>query len=414
MDEPTTSTARSTSPGGIDPGRLAASTPVLVARLHEEIAASGPITLARFMERALYEPGIGYYRAAARRPGREGDFLTAPETHPFFGFALARQIEECWERLGRPDPFVIREYGPGMGTLAYDILAALATYHPEAAASTRYRLCDVNAHRLDEALAAMAEVGLGEIVTAETPAAAAASPIEGVVLANEVADALPCHQVVVRDGALRERFVAWGDAAGWFTLVEGDLSPALAAFEPVARLAAEGVDIAALPDGSVLELCPAAADWIAEAGNGLRRGYALVIDYGYPAPELYSGHRLGGLLRGSREHTVTADPLEAVGEQDLTAHVDFSLLMDAARAAGMAVAGLTTQGDALAALGLGDFLVAMQQEEGITLEDYYKAQAAVMRLIDPAGMGRFRLLGLAKEAPVTPPLRAFAPGGPFF
>lgn len=399
---------------GIDPDRLGGSNPVLVARLHEEIATGGPITIARFMERALYEPAIGYYRAPARRPGREGDFLTAPETHPFFGFSLARQIAECWERLERPDPFTIREYGPGMGTLAYDILAALATDHPAVAATAQYRLCDVNAHRLREALAAMEEVGLGEVVQAETPEEAARTPVTGVALANEVADALPCHQVVVRGGALRERFVGWDAKAGWFALEEGAISPELAAFDPVASLAAEGVDVRALPEGAVLELCPAAAAWIREVGAGLERGYALILDYGYPGPELYAGHRLAGLLRGYREHAVTADPLAAIGEQDLTAHVDFSLLMDAATGTGMAVAGLTTQGDALAALGLGDFLLAMQGDAEVSLDEYYQTQAAVLRLIDPGGMGRFRLLGLAKDAPIVPPLRAFTPPAGLF
>ncbi|MGC4106846.1 MAG: SAM-dependent methyltransferase [Thermomicrobiales bacterium] len=394
---------------GIDAAKLAESNPVLVARLHEEIVTAGPITMARFMDRALYETTVGYYRAPARRPGREGDFLTAPETHPFFGFSIARQVAECWERLGHPDPFTIREYGPGMGTLAYDILAALATHHPEVAATTAYRLCDLNTHRMQEALAAMQEVGLGEVVSIETPDEAARTPITGVVLANEVADALPCHQVVVRDGTFRERFVDWDDGAGWFTLVEGTLSPALNAFDPAARLHAEGVSVATLPEGSVLEICPAAADWIAEVGRGLERGYALIVDYGYPAPELYAGHRLEGLLRGYRDHTVNAEPLSAIGEQDLTAHVDFTLLMDAAAAAGMTIAGLTTQADALAALGLGDFLVAMQQEGGVSLDDYYQAQAAVLRLIDPGGMGRFRVLGLAKDAPTEPPLAAFSP-----
>ncbi|MGN6032131.1 MAG: class I SAM-dependent methyltransferase [Thermomicrobiales bacterium] len=413
MDATTLSaTSRDTGNAGIDPDRLAASNPVLVARLHEEIATRGPISVARFMERALYEPAIGYYRAPARRPGREGDFLTAPETHPFFGFSLARQVAECWERLGRPDPFTIREYGPGMGTLAYDILAALATDHPEVAAATRYRLCDVNTHRLREALAAMEEVGLGEVVSLETPGEAATSPIVGVALANEVVDALPCHQVIVRNGSLRERLVGWDEAAGWFALVEGPLVPALAAYDPATRLAAEGVAVAALPEGSVLEICPAAATWIADVGRGLDRGYALIVDYGYPAPELYAGHRLEGLLRGYRDHAVTADPLDAIGEQDLTAHVDFSLLMNAAAGAGMVPCGLTTQGDALAALGLGDFLLAMQQEDDASLDDYYQAQAAVLRLIDPGGMGRFRVLGLAKDAPTEPPLRAFAVASP--
>ncbi|MGC4190460.1 MAG: SAM-dependent methyltransferase [Thermomicrobiales bacterium] len=393
---------------------LATSNPILVARLHDEIATSGPITVARFMERALYEPVVGYYRTATRRPGREGDFLTAPETHPFFGFALARQVAECWERLGQPDPFTIREYGPGMGTLAYDILAALATDHPEVAATTSYRLCDVNSHRMQEALAAMVEVGLGDVVTAETPDEAERSPITGISIANEVADALPCHQVVVRNGSLRERYIAWDEHAGWFTITEAELSPNLRAFDPAARLATEGVATERLPEGSVLEICPAAVSWIGAVARGLERGYALIVDYGYPAHELYAGHRLGGLLRGYREHTVNADPLAAIGEQDLTAHVDFTLLMDAATESGMTVVGLTTQGDALAALGLGDLLVAMQREEGVSLDEYYQAQAAVLRLIDPGGMGRFQMLALAKDAPTEPPLRLLTTAMPAF
>lgn len=380
----------------------------LVRTLRAEIAANGPLSLARFMDVALYDPEHGYYTTATRRPGRSGDFLTAPETHPFFGFTIARQVAECWERLGRPAPFVIREYGPGMGTLAYDILVALTTDHPDLAAVVHYRLCDLNAHRMTDALAAMEEVGFGAIVTGESPEEATTSPIVGVVLANEVADALPCHQVAIRDGMLRERFITWDDATGWFAWTESDLSPALAEDNPVARLAGEGVSVTDLPDGSLLEICPAATDWIGEVAAGLERGYAFVIDYGYPAAELYSGHRLSGLLRGYRDHAVTDDPLTAIGDQDLTAHVNFTQLINAAATQGLAIAGLTTQGDTLAALGLGDYLVALQRQDDASLEEYYQAQMAVMRLIDPAGLGRFRVLGLAKDAPILPTLRSFA------
>src|SRR4029079_8511438 len=103
----------------------------LVARIHEEIAREGPITFARFMDLALYDPDGGYYRAEAARPGRDGDFLTAPEAHPIFGAALARAVADAWDRLGRPDPFVLREYGAGTGTLALAILDTLATDRPD-------------------------------------------------------------------------------------------------------------------------------------------------------------------------------------------------------------------------------------------------------------------------------------------
>src|SRR6478735_11818078 len=146
---------------------LAESSPLIVARLWDEIATGGPITFARFMDVALYDPEAGYYRATERRPGRGGDFLTAPEATPLFGIAVSRQIAECWERLGSPAQFVVREYGAGVGGFAYDILAGLSEASPGAFAAIEYRLVDVNEAVLAEALAAMAQVGLSAKVEAE-------------------------------------------------------------------------------------------------------------------------------------------------------------------------------------------------------------------------------------------------------
>jgi SAM-dependent MidA family methyltransferase len=153
---------------------------------------------------------------------------------------------------------------------------------------------------------------------------------------------------------------------------------------------------------------PAAAAWAGQLARRLERGYAFVIDYGYPAPELYAGHRLGGLLRVYREHEVTDSPYDAVGEQDLTAHVDFSLLSEAAAMTEMAEIGLAAQSDFLANAGLGQLLVNLQQDPTTAVDEYYRAQAAVFRLIDPGGMGRFRVLGLAKGVSLEPPLQGFA------
>ncbi|HET7093160.1 MAG TPA: SAM-dependent methyltransferase, partial [Thermomicrobiales bacterium] len=150
----------------------------------------GRITFARFMELALYHPDHGYYLRPERRPGRGGDFLTAPETHPFFGVTLARQIVDCWDLLGRPAPFTIREYGAGVGGLAYDILVGLSREAPELLPNLRYRMIEPNRAQRGQALAALAEVGFGHIAAAEAPEPAA-GPIVGVALANEVADALP-------------------------------------------------------------------------------------------------------------------------------------------------------------------------------------------------------------------------------
>src|SRR5690606_35878644 len=134
----------------------------------------------------------------------------------------------------------------------------------------------------------------------------------------------------------------------------------------------------------------------------------LIIDYGYPAAELYSEHRLESTLRIYSEHTVTDKPYEGVGERDMTAHVDFTRLTKIATESGLEVAGLATQADFLANAGLGELLVSLQQQPDMALDEYYRAQASVFRLIDPGGMGRFRVLGLARNAPVDPPLRGFS------
>jgi SAM-dependent MidA family methyltransferase len=357
------------------------------------------------MELALYHPVWGYYRSARRRPGRPGDFLTAPEAHPFFGIALARQIAECWERLGRPHPFVVREYGAGIGGLAWDVIAGLTAEAPACRAALAYRLVESNPHRLRQALEAFAAEGMPDLVRGESvpdDPDAALDPIIGVVLANEVADAFGVHRLLWRDGRLREGWVIWTGAG--FAEEVGDLSPAAAASAPETMLHDHGIT---LSEGDRIEISPAASRWFATAARGLERGYTIVIDYGYPAPELYRAHRLLGTVRAYREHTVDDDPFAHVGEQDLTAHVDFSALRRAGEDAGLNFAGQTTQGAFLASLDMGNLLVALGRDPSTTLPDYLAAQAAVARLIDPGGMGRFGVLVMARDAPVSPPLRGF-------
>jgi SAM-dependent MidA family methyltransferase len=259
---------------------------------------------------------------------------------------------------------------------------------------------------LAQALAAMEEVGLGHLVSAEDRDAEL-EPITGVVLANEVADAFPVHRLVMRGGEPRERFVTWGD--DWFAEVEG--TPSAEALQAFQALLAEGIHFG---EGDAADVNPAAATWFTNACRGLERGYAIVIDYGYAANELYKAHRLEGTVRGYYGHTVTDDPYIRIGEQDLTAHVDFTALQRAGESAGMTLAGLTTQGAFLASLGLGDLLVQLQQDVTASVADYLVAQAAVYCLIDPGGLGRFGVLLTAKNAPVEPSLRGMAVKAPGF
>ena len=380
----------------------------LIADIRAEIDERGPLTFARFMEFALYHPVNGYYMSPDRRPGRGGDFLTAPEMHPLFGLAIARYILACWDRLDRPDPFTIREYGSGIGGLAYDIIAGVLHDRPEIRPALRYRLNEINRHRSRQALAAMRDAGLGDIVSSDpVETGSPVEPITGVAIANEVADALPVHRLFWDGAAFGEYRVEWNDAQERFVEVAGELSEEVIALDLPRYLDRHGIDPSSWPAGARIEVAPAVERWMEDVGTGLGRGYALIVDYGYPAAELYRDHRLEGTLRAYREHGVTDDPFSHVGTQDLTAHVDFSRLTDAAIRAGFTVLGLTTQADFLADVGLGDLLLSMQRQPDTAVEEYYRAQAAVFRLIDPAGMGRFRVLGMARNAPLAPPLPGF-------
>jgi SAM-dependent MidA family methyltransferase len=373
--------------------------PALLELLRHTIRHEGPITFARFMETALYHPEHGYYRQPDRKPGRGGDFITSPELHAFFGLTLARQVAEFWDQLGQPEHLVVREYGASSGGLAYDIMVGLAEKAPDVLDALDYRLVDVNTHRLDEAIAAMTETDFASHIRAEHPDDL--PPESGIVIANEVADALPIHRLIVRNGSLREIRVGL-DVKDRFTDVEGDLSPEVLDAGIPSYLTSAGIALSEMPDESELDVSPDIATWITGVARAIERGFAIVIDYGYDAPTLYQAHRLEGTVRAYYQHTVTDDPYIRVGEQDLTAHVDFTWLSRAAQQAGMHEIGLTTQGEFLTHLGLGDWLLDLQADPHGDLADYLRAQQAVFRLIDPAGLGRFRVLGLAKGFGPTP------------
>lgn len=369
----------------------------LVARIHAEIAREGPMTFARFMDLVLYDPDGGYYRAEASRPGRDGDFLTAPEAHPIFGAALARAVADVWDRLGRPDPFVLREFGAGTGTLALAILDGLARERPELATVLRYQPIEVEPRRLDTLAARLRAAGHRDaVVAAPTPTD---EPIDGMIVGNEVLDALPTHRVVMREGVLRE--VRVGSRDGAFVDVETDPSAA----DLAVRLGAERVT---LVDGQRAEISLAVDRWVADAADGLARGVLLLIDYGYPAAELYDPvRRRDGTLRAYLRQRVHDDPYRHVGRQDLTAHVDMTAVERAAESAGLSHLGTTTQAEFLVGLGTETLLQAIQADPATTLEDYLAVRSALMRLLDPGAMGRFRVMAFGRDWPAGRPLAGF-------
>jgi SAM-dependent MidA family methyltransferase len=369
------------------------------------------MTFARFMELALYDPEAGYYTRSdqeAAGPGRRGDFLTAPESHPIFGWALAGHLESVWEALDRPARFVIREHGAGTGALAAGILDGMRRSGSAVLEAVRYQAIDAAPHRLGALAARLREAGLAEhLETADDRRA------PGAVLANELLDALPVHRVEgAPNGELLERYVVvqeradprggpGGEPAALGILLGAPSTPALAA-----RLAAEDIRLA---PGQPAEICLAIDAWVAEATAPLERGELLVIDYGHPAADLYRPDR-GSLLRAYQGHRVHADPFVALGRQDLTAHVDLTAVERAAAAAGLEPAGQSRQADFLAGLGAGELLVALQSDRDTTLESYLEARSALVRMLDPRATGAFAVLGFGRGLPLRARLRGFERG----
>ena len=354
--------------------------PELAERIRAEIRERGPMPFARFMDLALYDPDGGYYRSAEARPGRAGDFITAPELHPIFGELLARAVDDAWATLGRPDPFVVVEHGAGEGALAVPLLGALPEtigYHP---VEVDERRIAVLRERLSDA-----ELG-GRLVDPLT------APFEGVIVANEVLDALPVHRVRQRGGALRELAVEVG-ADDAFAEVEIDpTTPAL-----LDRLNREGIQ---LVDGQTAEIALGVDRWIRDIAASLGRGLLIVIDYGAPAVELYDPvRRRDGTLQAYVRHQLSDDPYRFVGRQDLTAHVDVTAIERAAEAAGLTPLGVTTQAEALMALGVEERLRDVQSDPRTTMEGYTLLRASLLRLLDPAAMGRFRVMVFGRGWP---------------
>lgn len=369
----------------------------LVARIREEIGRDGPMTFARFMDLALYDPDGGYYRASEPRPGRAGDFLTAPEAHPIFGRAVARVLDETWRRLGEPDRFILREYGAGTGTLASAILDGLRRDASGLGRVIAYDPVEVEPRRITAIASRLAEAGFADALV---EADQGGGPAVGVVLANEVLDALPVHRVRRRAGDLVE--VAVGLDGDRFVEVEIEpTTPALAN-----RLGSEGIE---LVDGQTAEICLALDGWVAGAAAGLAGGLLLVIDYGAPATELYDPvRRRDGTLRAYLRHRVSDDPYRHVGRQDLTAHVDVTAVERAATGAGLTHVATTTQAEFLVGAGTDQLLRAIQSDPATTLEEYLTVRSALMRLLDPAAMGRFRVMAFGRDWPTGTPLAAFA------
>ncbi len=353
--------------------------------------AGGAIPFREFMRMALYEPGLGYYAAGAAKFGIAGDFVTAPEISPLYGRCVARQIAEVLRELGSGD---VLEFGAGNGRLAVDVLHTLAD---DSTLPTRYRILEISPdlHARQQ-----------KLIRAELPAhfdrvewlERLPESFTGVVLANEVLDAMPVTVFRREERSCAEMYVAHKD--GNFRWEARSASPDSGLTATVAVLEKESGKFTV---GYTSEYNPLLKGWWRALGDCLQRGLVLIADYGYPCREYYHPQRTQGTLLCHYRHRVHDDPFLHVGLQDITASVDFTAVAESAQAAGFTAAGYSTQAHFLLSLGLAECLeeaVRVQPDSAPVLS------RQVQQLTLPGEMGeRFKVLAATKG--LSLPLRGY-------
>ncbi len=354
-------------------------------RIVDAIRREGPIPFSRYMAMCLYEPELGYYARQREQFGKAGDFYTSSDVHALFGRLLCRQFVEFWQTLGAPAIVDLIELGPGRGLFARDVLDWAAKKHPEFLRALRYRLVETSPwlrQRQQERLAEFAATGQVTIDSDFSPALERCGDAL-IVFGNEFFDALPV-EVLTSGGELR---VAEEGGA----LTEQTVDPLPQVLEYVDRYGVHP------PAGGRVEVSLAGLEWMRQIAGGFagsRRGFALFIDYGYTRPEQLAGRHLDTLMT-YRQHRASGNPYEAPGEQDITAHVNFTALRAAAEQGGLDYLALLTQAQFL--MGVGEpTQFAEAFEDCVLPQERAKVAMQLKHLVTPAGIGEiFQVLLLS-------------------
>jgi SAM-dependent MidA family methyltransferase len=353
--------------------------------IKDEVRLNGRITFARFVELALYHPEHGYYASGRAKIGRSGDFYTSPQATGAFGALLSEYFIKLKKAIG-DDACAFVEMGAGEGLMARDFLTALGRFHPDDFESCRYVIVERSkgmAARQRESLGGLAVRVAWHGSVEELPDGETA-----VFFSNELVDAFPFHRVVQEGGSLKEIYVTL--EGGRLVLAPGEQStPEIA--RHLDRLKVR------LPEGMTTEVRIDARQWIKAVGRKLGRGFVITIDYGYPAWDYYSARRMDGTFLCYYRHRANAEPLERIGEQDITAHVDFTALAIAGAEAGLTPVLFTDQSSFLldAVGALEKSLVA----SGAPQQEMEKAALGVKTIIHPDWMGgAFKVLVQRKGA----------------
>jgi SAM-dependent MidA family methyltransferase len=354
----------------------------LERKLIDRINREGPITFRDFMEAALYDPELGYYNTRRLKIGAAGDYYTSSNVHPAFGAVLAQALIELWVDY----PLTLVEIGAGTGQLGFDILSAIRDENPEVFENLTYIVVESSPYMIEhqkERLESFGDrirwCGLHELERA---------PIQGIAFSNEFVDAKPVHRIRLANGFFEEQYVTLS-----FEPEHAEMSLKL----DWGRLSSErlnnyaiGMEVT-LTEGQVVEVNLDALRWLARMSRAISHGFLVTIDYGDSVQRLWSPDRKQGTLRCFHEHHLIDSPLERIGEQDMTASVNFTAIIDYGRDFGFQLVSLERQTTFLIRMGLID-RIATEHEPGQSLDDL-KERLAVKNLFVPGGISdSFRVL----------------------
>jgi SAM-dependent MidA family methyltransferase len=340
-----------------------------------KIRDQGPVSFHDFMEMSLYHPGSGYYQADREKVGKSGDFYTCPYLTSLFADMVARQLEEMWMQTGKGE-FALVEYGAGTGALCRDILRALEP-NKELYDRLHYYIIEKSKAMREKERSVLGEWLPEKVRWVEN--IRDIPPITGCVLSNELLDNFSVHQVVMED-ELMEVYVDYSD--GFAELLR-----------PAGQELKDYLDElqVTLPRGFRTEINLEAISWIKEIAKALEKGFVLTIDYGYPSSAFYNERRNSGTLVCYHQHKVNYNPYDHIGEQDITAHVNFSALGRWGTRYGLQICGFTNQAHFMRALGLAGHIRQLEEKQGATKVSEEEKAFLVQTLLMDMG-SRFRIL----------------------
>jgi SAM-dependent MidA family methyltransferase len=352
----------------------------LERRLISTIGREGPLTFRDFMEAALYDPRHGYYQTGRLKIGPEGDYYTSGNVHPAFGAMLARAFVDLSSEPGvHNGPQSIVEMGAGTGQLASDVLTALRERHPDFFQQVDYIIVEASEEMIRRERKLLA--GFDGHVRWSNLAELERAPVSGIFFSNELVDAMPVHRVRFTQTDIEEQYVTVGEGLA-LTWCEPSTPSLMNYFERIG---------AKLAEGQIAEINLDAIEWLTRVSRAIERGFLITIDYGDLSPLLYADGREKGTLRSFYNHRLIDSPLERVGEQDITASVNFTALMEYGRQSDLETVSYERQVAFLVRLGLIE-MIEECEEKSPSLEEL-TARLALKNLFVPGGVSdNFRVL----------------------